>query len=317
MPALPAAAACTGRDLIADMPPADRAAFDARLAAVPFAEGLIWRATRGDAVIHLIGTYHFDDPRHEALMARAAPLLEGAAALLVEAGPAEEAAVMRALADRPDLLFETAGPTLPEALPGADWQALMTAMRARGVPAVIASRFRPWFVAAQLALPPCMAREAAKGRHGLDRRLMQAAVAADIPVRPLEPWDTIFRLFEDVPASDAVALIRTALIMEGSAEDMSATLAAAYFAERPWAIWLFSQDRARATPGIDAADLDRQVALTEDLLMARRNRAWIPVLLAEAAAGPVVAAFGALHLPGEAGVLALLEAEGFTLTRLR
>ena len=32
--------------------------------------------------------------------------------------------------------------------------------------------------------------------------------------------------------------------------------------------------------------------------------------------GPVFAAFGALHLSGKDGVLALLEREGFTLERL-
>jgi uncharacterized protein YbaP (TraB family) len=55
----------------------------------------------------------------------------------------------------------------------------------------------------------------------------------------------------------------------------------------------------------------------EKELLIDRNRAWIPVLLeAIAAHDTVVAAFGAAHLPGKEGVLALLEAEGFTLERL-
>jgi uncharacterized protein YbaP (TraB family) len=54
----------------------------------------------------------------------------------------------------------------------------------------------------------------------------------------------------------------------------------------------------------------------EDALMVQRNQAWIPVLTRAAADGPVLAAFGALHLSGDQGVLALLQAEGFTLERL-
>ena len=47
------------------------------------------------------------------------------------------------------------------------------------------------------------------------------------------------------------------------------------------------------------------------------NRAWIPVLTEAAAKGPVFAAFGALHLSGQDGVLNLLQKEGFTLEELK
>ena len=50
---------------------------------------------------------------------------------------------------------------------------------------------------------------------------------------------------------------------------------------------------------------------------AARNRAWIPVLTGAASKGPVFAAFGALHLSGQDGVLNLLQREGFTLEELK
>ena len=50
--------------------------------------------------------------------------------------------------------------------------------------------------------------------------------------------------------------------------------------------------------------------------MTERNRAWIPVLEETARKGTVFAAFGALHLSGETGVLALLQANGWTIERL-
>jgi uncharacterized protein YbaP (TraB family) len=62
--------------------------------------------------------------------------------------------------------------------------------------------------------------------------------------------------------------------------------------------------------------VETEFAAMEDSLMIRRNRAWIPVLTRAAAKGPVLAAFGALHLSGAEGVLALLQAEGWTLERL-
>jgi uncharacterized protein YbaP (TraB family) len=313
----PARAACAGRDLIAAMDPAARADFDARLAAVPYSEGLIWRATRGDAEIRMVGTYHFADPRQFAVLERVGPLMQGAARVLVEATGAEEAALKRALAERPDFLFITDGPTIPEMLPEADWQALRAAMRARAVPDLLAAKLRPWFVAAQLALPPCMARAAEERRRGVDWWIMLMAEARGLPVDALEPFDTLFRIFEDLPEGGEAAMIRTALVMEAAAEDMAETLAAAYFAERPWAIWQFTRDMAAAMPGVDPAEIEVQIRLAEGAMMARRNRAWIPVLTAAAEGGPVLAAFGALHLPGPEGVLALLAAEGFSVDRLR
>ncbi|MDD8022590.1 MAG: TraB/GumN family protein, partial [Paracoccaceae bacterium] len=57
--------------------------------------------------------------------------------------------------------------------------------------------------------------------------------------------------------------------------------------------------------------------LSEELLIATRNRAWLPVIEDALADGPAVLAAGALHLSGEAGLLALLRADGFTITRLQ
>ena len=53
----------------------------------------------------------------------------------------------------------------------------------------------------------------------------------------------------------------------------------------------------------------------ERLLLTDRNTGWIDVLLT-APEDVLFAAVGAAHLPGENGVLHLLENEGFTIERL-
>ena len=65
----------------------------------------------------------------------------------------------------------------------------------------------------------------------------------------------------------------------------------------------------------------RLLAEAEQILMHDRNRAWIDPMtgaanMAAASGKGVVAAFGALHLPGEKGVLRLLEQEGWTIERV-
>lgn len=315
------AAECAGRDLIGALPAGQRAELDRAVAGVPYPRGIFWRATRGAARIEIAGTYHFPDPRHAATVARMAPLIAQADALLVEAGPQEEAALTESLRRDPSLMVDPTGPTLPERLGSADWQAVALAIEQRGMPAVLASRLRPWYVAMLLGLSPCMMEQAQglAGREGLDHRLIDAARDRGVPVLALEPWDTLFTLFQGLTPAEEEDMIRAALPAARLADDYAATALEAYFRGDIRALWEFGRLDALRNSGLPPEAVDRQVRLAEDRLMTRRNRSWIGPLTraAEAAAArgkPVVAAFGALHLPGETGVLRLLEAEGWTIT---
>lgn len=318
LPFLPLAAQarCTGTDLIAALPVAERAALEQRADSVPFARGNLFRATRGGQTIDLVGTYHLADPRHAAMQARVAPLLEQADVLLVEAGPEEETRLKAEVTRRPDFLVLPEGPGLPDLLGEADWQALAAAMRARGIPPFVASRFRPWYLAVMLGIPPCAIDAVKAGEKGLDQLLIAEAQARGLPVQALEPYDTLFSMFGDLPMQDELDMVRAALLMADRPEDMAVTLANAYFAGRSRLLWEFTLARTPALPGLSPAQVQDQLALLEDVLMARRNRAWIAVLTRAASRGRVLAAFGALHLPGPQGVPALLAAEGWQVTRL-
>ncbi|CAM3127166.1 TraB/GumN family protein [Paracoccus nototheniae] len=319
----PVWAACQGRNLFDTMPPERAAAIDAATEGVPFRRGLLWQANKGDQRITLAGTYHFADPRHQATLDRLAPLIAKADALYVEAGPDEEARLSQALTADPTLMVDPDGPTLIERLPDDEWQALAEAMSDRGTPAVIAARMRPWYVAMMLGVSPCMARSMAETGEagGLDHLLVTEARAAGTPVRALEPWDTIFGLFQGLTPQEELDMIRAGLPAAGYADDYAVTLTDAYFDGDVWKIWEFGRFDAYANSGLTKAQVDRQMQLAQTRLMDGRNRDWIAPLTqgAEAAARRgkgIVAGFGALHLPGEAGVLALLEQQGFTIRPL-
>ena len=315
--AVPASAMCRGRNLIDTLSAETQAGLRAAADAAPFARGNLWRATRGDQVLHLIGTFHLDDPRHDALMARLAPLIDGASTVLVEAGPAEEAALQAALAADPSLVFLTDGPTLPETLAPATWDRLKDALRARSIPPFLGAKMRPAYLSMLLSLPPCALISATEPQNGLDRRIIARTRAQGIPLRALEPFSVVFDIFSGMTLSDQVALLELSLALDAQSEDVFATLTDAYFAEDGRMIWEFSRWQALTLPGLDAAQVADDFALMEDRMMSARNRAWIPVIEAALADGPALAAFGALHLSGEDGVLALLQQAGFTVERLR
>ncbi len=313
--AAPVAAQCNGTNLFADMPADRLAEITAAANAVPFPSGNYWRATRGDEVITLIGTYHFEDQRHFSTLDIIAPEITAATTVLVEAGPEEEKQLMDKIAGDPSTIMITEGPSLIDRLPPDLWEGLSAALSLRGIPSFMAAKMQPWYAIVTLAIPPC-AIEAMVDPKGLDRLVMDTAEAAGVPVRGLEPYDTVFTLFGSMTEADFQSMLHSTLAIEDQAEDYSATLADSYFAGESRLIWEFLRFVSYDMPGYTREKVDAEYARMEDLLMDRRNRSWIPVLTKAATDGPVFAAFGALHLSGDAGVLNLLQSEGYTVTEL-
>lgn len=321
---LPAAAReCVGSNLFARLPATELAELDRRVAAVPYHQGLFWQARKGDQRVTLIGTYHFADPRHDLTMRRFGPDIDAADVLLVEAGPEEEARLTAAMTRDPALLVDADGPTLPERLSKPEWQALSAALEARGLPAVVSSRLRPWYVAVMLGVSPCMMRSVKdQGRAGgLDHLLIDRAHEAGVPVRALEPWDTVLTLFQGMTPQQEIDMIRAAMPAAQYADDYAATLADSYFSGQSWRIWEFGRHDAYRHSGLSREQVDAQMRFARERLMDGRNARWIgPIEQAAQAAAArgkgVVVGFGALHLPGEGGVLRLLERAGWTISPL-
>jgi uncharacterized protein len=307
-----AQAECNGQNMLGTLPPDEVAAIATATASYPYPAGNFWTARRGDSVIHIVGTYHLDDPRHDAVMTALTPVIAAARTVLVEAGPDEEKALMARMTEDPSVLFITEGPTLLEQMPPDDWARVAEAMQARQIPPFMAAKFQPWYVTVMLSIPPC-AMAALAEPNGLDHRIMTAATEADVPVRALEPYDTIFSVFGAMQGGDQIEMIMTSLAMEDRAEDFSVTMADLYFDGESRFIWELMRSEALKLPGYTQQRVAEEFAMMEDALMVRRNRAWIPVIESAAADGPLFVAFGALHLSGEDGVLNLLAQEGWTI----
>ena len=309
-----AQALCQGQDLRDTLSVAEQAELSDRLAQTPYPEGNLWRATRGDEVITLIGTIHLGDPRLAAPLERLRPVIGAAKVVLLEMDAEGEARLKRALGSDPDMLL-ISGTTLPELMPEEDWQALAEAIEARGIPRFMAARFQPWYLSMLLALPPCLAPQMQEA-NGLDKQIIGAAEAAGVPTAALEDFTTIFEAFNSEPIETQIDMLSASLMAPKATEDLLTTVIETYFDERPAESWILSEILSRRFSPMTRDQSDAVFAGMQEALLDRRNRAWIPVILSATGQGPVVAAFGAAHLPGETGVLRLLEAEGFTLERL-
>jgi uncharacterized protein YbaP (TraB family) len=93
-----------------------------------------------------------------------------------------------------------------------------------------------------------------------------------------------------------------------------------YFGEEIQLIWENAQvELDRISVGLSDQDAARLRGLFDEMmgdLIAGRNHLWAPTLIDGLAVRPSLVAVGAMHLPGEEGVLRLLEEAGFTVTAL-
>lgn len=311
---LAARSACEGTDLIAGLPGTERSALLAETAALPYAEGLLWRARRDDGTtITIFGTYHFRHDRTDRHLARLAPIIEAAQAIYLELSNEDQAQLKRDVATDPSLMFITEGPTLPDLLGEKDWNALRTAMQARNIPTFLAAKFKPIWAAMMLGIGPCEARSGAMEQPGIDEAIGAHAAAAGIPTRSLEDFRTLMSLFDGEPIDKQLDMIRLFFDWPVDADDMAYTLRRRYLAQQTGLLWTFTRRLSLQYGGPTAAE---DFARFERDLLTRRNRNWLDRLLREAPGKPVFAAIGAGHLPGETGLLRLLERAGFEIAQL-
>ncbi len=305
-------ATCTGPSLYDMMPAAERDAALAEARDVPFATGLRWIARKGDRRIDIVGTLHLDDPRFDV----DGWLPETVAAsdlVLFETTVSEMQALERKIGENPRLALIQSGPSLLESQPPETWDRLAEAGRRQGTPPWMLARMQPWFAFATLAIPHC----AVSGKdplNGLDRRIDSFAQHHDVPVLSLEPVTTLRHLFEALSPADLTATLD--LLAVGTLDAAPAFLATreAYFAQTPFDVIPLGLWQATARGGLGTDAARHGWAVFERELISKRNHSWLPVILGRREHRLLVAV-GALHLPGEDGVLNLLARAGYRLER--
>lgn len=312
--ALPAAATdatCRGTNLVDVLPEAERQSLEARADAVRFGKGLLWQAQRGDLRLTLFGTYHFRHHLTAAHLAALAPRLEVSDLLVLEVSGADMRDMERRMSSDPSLLFLTEGPTLVTLL-GDDWPRLKDELSERRVPGIMAAKFKPIWASMLLGIGPCEARRGAMEKPGIDDDLATLAAELGVPDMSIESPMRLLALMDDAPMQDQIDLLRLSLAWAGRADDMQYTLLQEYLEGNVALIWEFTRHITEAMN--DPAIMD-DFAEFEDALLIGRNRDWIDVLdiLPD---GDILVAVGAAHLPGDEGVLALLQARGFAITPL-
>jgi uncharacterized protein YbaP (TraB family) len=261
---------------------------------VAYGQGLLWRVDGTEVPPNYVfGAAHSKDPRITRLAKPVAAAFETAKSLAIEIvhTPEVDSAVGRAM--------KIPGGNV-ERLVGPERFGQIRAAGARYGSDVEALRqFKPWALYLLFSLPPAEIRDS---KPALDFVLQESAEERGIPVYGLESVQEQLAMFDDLVPDRQVALLDAAL-----AEN--------------WRIdcwWRVLKDFYLARElGFYTLLTEQMTAIEDDVYRVdERNLRMVERMTDRLAEGGVFVAVGALHLPGERGILNLLAGRGYRISRV-
>ncbi len=272
----------------------------AAVAADPaYSEGRLWRVQAPDSAApsHIFGTIHSD---REAAVDLATPVERAfdraeRYAFELDFDNNIRAAMTQAMMD-------TDGPPLSERLDATSWRQLQQVARERGLAPQQLDGLAPWAVALTLATPDVQPSAT------LDRVLYRRAKRSGEPITGLETADEQIAVFAGLSEAQQLDMLRQVVEL-GAADRIEPLL------EELVSAWL-AGDLARLVALSEAhpmmGNAEAQEAL-ERRLVDERNARMAERMAPLLDQGGTFVAIGALHLPGEAGVLQRLSRAGYTI----
>lgn len=314
---VPVLAACVGENLVEKYRGEDPAAIDAmfsRAHGVANGTGNLWEIRApGVEPSYLVGTFHAADAI-ELVPDRVWDLLNGAKTAVFEVDAEQRAALEHRLHTDPSYILDGEAPPLADRLPPGTVADVTAALRARGMSLEAATQMRPWFLMSLLGFPPCHLLASARGAEPLDHVMADRALDQGIPVLGLETFDQAIDALRGIDPDSLWEEIALAASADAMAEDVYRTNLDLYAQGETQAILEFAYWVS------DRLYPDRDNRTRIDAMMGRildyRNRRWMSRLTGAVDQGGAFIAVGALHLPGDAGLVELLRQQGYKVSKL-
>lgn len=308
---------CSGADLVAAMKDNDPAAYAEVLreaAAIPNGEALLWKIERdGLKPSFLMGTAHVTDPRVTALPRGVEDIIRNASVIALELAELRSAADMAtATLKNAALLVLPPGQSLWDLIPDADEQAIRNHPNLPLGSATGIYGYRPWVVAGMLSIPLCESRRKLSGIATLDEVLGAIAVTYHVPLVGLETVAEQLSVFAELPLELQAKYLVAVARLGPAIDDYFETLIRLYQQRRITAYMPFARRAEKVTSPGDQA----MMTFVEETLIRTRNHRMAERAAGLFAKGNAFVAVGALHLPGDEGLVALIRRQDYKVTPL-
>lgn len=261
--------------------------------------GLLWELSKtGQQPAYLFGTIHSEDPAVVELPAT-----------VKQAFDASNSVVLEMLMDTDTMRYSSAamlmldGRSLSDMIGMPLYKKVSAAIASRGIPELVLNRMKPWAAAVTLSTP------ALETGQILDLVLYQEALQQDKAVYGLETVQEQLELFDSMSESDQVTLLRDAVDKFPELDALHAELLEVYKQRDLEGLLAINETSMQAEDQRLAKEFQRRVIDDRNHRMAERMQPYLRQ-------GKAFVAVGALHLPGEQGLLNLLEQQGYTVRRV-
>jgi uncharacterized protein YbaP (TraB family) len=308
-----AADKCRGIDMLAETAAKDPQTYTrimAEAAATKNAGAILWKIEKdGRPPSYLFGTVHLTDERVTNLSPAVKSALNAAKVVALEVSDLSETATASVIAQAAPLVMFTDGRRLDTLLSNADYDVVKTIIARSGMPVEMAALFKPWIVTMILSVSECERHKVQNGARVLDMKIAEMGKARGLDVVGLETIPAQLESLAAVPEQQQLDMLRSSLRFADRTDDMMETLVQLYLSRKISAAMPFQLALAR-----QAGVSDQAFAGFQQKLIVERNEKMLAVAEPLLDKGGVFVAIGALHLPGEKGVVALLRQSGYTVS---
>lgn len=262
-----------------------------------FTAGMIWKIESGNiAPSYLMGTIHVDDPQVRALFAQAAEQFNKAETVCTEVK-----LDFKAVAAELEAMFFSDGQTLESVLNDkAFYQQTVKLAGERGFPEAMVRHMKPFALMFMLSMPH------SEGEM-LDAKIYTDAIRQGKQVCGLETLEEHGNVFKSFEMPDQIKMLRITIENIDEVDRLYPLLLKAYL----------DRDLVKLVDLVNNSmklhDEAIETIFTQRLLIDRNKKMFMRMqpLIKK---GNAFFAVGAMHLTGKAGLLRLLEAQGYTLT---
>ncbi|MGD8783121.1 MAG: TraB/GumN family protein [Thioalkalispiraceae bacterium] len=261
-----------------------------------FDRGILWEVYKsGQQNNYLLGTIHSDHPSILDLPVEVEKALNRSTSFTAELD-----LNLSSMLQAQMQLFLPEGKSLKQIVGPRLYAKSVSLMRSYGVPEMLVDRMKPWAIAAQLNLP--------KSKSGifLDLKLHQIAQQKGLTTYGLETVAEQMSVFDKLSEHKQKIMLKQAIEDYPSLPGKIAKLIRYYLNRDLRGLYIYSQsEMKRADPAISA--------ILQNKLVNERNHRMVNRMLPRLKKGKAFIAVGVLHLPGENGILQLLEDRGYQL----
>lgn len=264
--------------------------------AQPSYQGLLWQVEKGGHSSYLFGTIHSDDARVTRLPAPVLKALQQSKRVYTEMDM--DVASMMVLSAA---MILPEGESLSDHVPAELIGKVEAAMNERGIPPELTQRFQPWAVMVTLNMP-----EQDSGQF-VDLVVIEQAKRADILHIGLETVQEQLELFEGMSRQEQLTMLEDTVKHLDELDEMFEQMLQAYLARDLDALMRISEE---SMTGLDPEMVQRFM----QKILYDRNQRMVKRMMPGLRQESIFVAVGALHLPGEGGMIDLLRKQGYKVS---